>query len=134
MRAMGHDLVVAPGLEDGLLVRRQENQRIRCAVVARRHVWLELVRPLHLSQGGGQGSEPLAPVLASVAGAGGALSAMKAKRGVDGERVDRRESSDAPLPSAPNVGYRVPAKPLRFELWGAHEDLPPTDPRPKASP
>ena len=21
------------------------------------------------------------------------------------------------------VGYRVPAKPLRFELWGAHEDL-----------
>ena len=22
------------------------------------------------------------------------------------------------------VGYRVPAKPLRFEHWGAHEDLP----------
>ena len=31
------------------------------------------------------------------------------------------------------VGYRVPAKPLRFELWGAREDLPPTDPRPNAS-
>ena len=22
-----------------------------------------------------------------------------------------------------SVGFRVPAKPLRFELWGAHEDL-----------
>ena len=22
------------------------------------------------------------------------------------------------------VGFRVPAKPLRFEHWGAHEDLP----------
>ena len=30
------------------------------------------------------------------------------------------------------VEYRVPAKPLRFELWGAREDLPPTDPRPNA--
>ena len=29
------------------------------------------------------------------------------------------------------VGYGVPAKPLRFELWGAHEDLLPTDPRPQ---
>ena len=26
--------------------------------------------------------------------------------------------------SAPaSVGFRVPAKPLRFEHWGAHEDL-----------
>ena len=33
-----------------------------------------------------------------------------------------------------NAGYRVPAKPLRFELWGVHEDLLPTDPRPKALP
>ena len=32
------------------------------------------------------------------------------------------------------VGYQVPAKPLRFELWGAHKDLLPTDPRPKTSP
>ena len=31
------------------------------------------------------------------------------------------------------VGCRVPAKPLRFELWGAREDLSPTDPRPNAS-
>ena len=38
------------------------------------------------------------------------------------------------LNEAMSVGYRVPAKPLRFELWGAHEDLPPTDPRPKTSP
>ena len=22
-----------------------------------------------------------------------------------------------------SVGFQVPAKPLRFELWGAHEDL-----------
>ena len=45
----------------------------------------------------------------------------------------RKKDSGAPLPGAPNVGYRVPAKPLRFELWGAREDLPPTDPRPIAS-
>ena len=31
------------------------------------------------------------------------------------------------------VGYRVPAKPLRFELWGAREDLSPTAPCPNAS-
>ena len=41
-----------------------------------------------------------------------------------------KKSSGAPLPGAPNVGSRVPAKPSRFEHWGAHEDLPPTDPRP----
>ena len=29
------------------------------------------------------------------------------------------------------VGYRVPVKPLRFELWGAHEDLLPTETRPQ---
>ena len=29
------------------------------------------------------------------------------------------------------VGYRVPAKPLRFVLWGARKDLLPTDPRPQ---
>ena len=34
----------------------------------------------------------------------------------------RKKDSGAPLPGAPNVGYRVPAKPLRFELWGARED------------
>ena len=34
-------------------------------------------------------------------------------------------NSDAPLPGAPNVGFRVPAKPLRSEHWGAHEDSPP---------
>ena len=27
------------------------------------------------------------------------------------------------------VGLRVPAKPLRFELWGAHEDLSPPSSR-----
>src|SRR3989337_637361 len=33
------------------------------------------------------------------------------------------ESFGAPLPGAPNVGFRVPAKPLRFEHRGAHKDL-----------
>ena len=32
---------------------------------------------------------------------------MGAKRGVDEERVDGRVSSGAPLPGAPNVGFRV---------------------------
>ena len=35
----------------------------------------------------------------------------------------RKEDFGAPLPGAPNVGFRVPVKPLRFEHWGAHEDL-----------
>ena len=83
---------------------------------------------------GAKARSPLALALASVAGAGGVLSAMRAKRGVDGERVNGRDSSGAPLPGAPNVGYQVPAKPLRFELWDAREDLLPTDPRPKTSP
>ena len=43
-----------------------------------------------------------------------------------------KKDSGAPLPRAPNVRYRVLAKPLRFELWGAREDLLPTDPCPNA--
>ena len=39
----------------------------------------------------------------------------------DADRCE--ESFGAPLHGAPNVGFRVPAKPLRFEHWGAHEDL-----------
>ena len=35
----------------------------------------------------------------------------------------RKENSGAPLPGAPNVGSWVPAKPLRFDLWGAREDF-----------
>ena len=48
-------------------------------------------------------------------------------------RAERRQinwrgrGSGAPLPGAPNVGSRVLAKPLRFELWGARRDLLPTD-------
>ena len=38
-------------------------------------------------------------------------------------RGSRKENSGAPLPGAPYVGSWVPAKPLRFELWGAREDL-----------
>ena len=40
------------------------------------------------------------------------------------EHRSTEESSGTPLPGAPNVGYRVPAKPLRFELWGAHVRTP----------
>ena len=39
------------------------------------------------------------------------------------ERRLVERSYGAPLPGAPNVGSWVPAKPLRFELWGAREDL-----------
>ena len=61
--------------------------------------------------------------LAPAAGAGSMMFAMRARRGVGGEWVDGRKSSGAPLPGAPNVGYRVPTKPLRFEHWGVREDL-----------
>ena len=73
---------------------------------------------------GAKAWSPLAPVLAPAAGAGSAMSAMRAKRGVGGERVDGRRSSGTPLPGTPNIGYRVPAKPLRFKHWGAHKDFP----------
>ena len=49
------------------------------------------------------------------------------------------EDSDAPLPGAPNVGFRDPATRERFEHWGACGDLnlpslPTRDlPRPNAS-
>ena len=42
-----------------------------------------------------------------------------------------RKDFSAPLPGAPNFVCRVPAKPLRFELWGAHEYLLPTETRPQ---
>ena len=58
-----------------------------------------------LGDAGGEGSPALSASAASV--------------------VERqKESFGAPLPGAPNVGSRVPAKPSRFEHWGAHEDLP----------
>ena len=41
----------------------------------------------------------------------------------------RKESSGTALPGAPNVEFRVPAKPLWFEQWRARSS-PPTDPRP----
>ena len=54
-------------------------------------------------------------------GAGSTPSAMDA---VEWWNADwRMESFSAPLPSAPNIRFRVPAKPLRFEHRGAHEDL-----------
>ena len=55
---VGHDLVVAPSLQNGLLVCQQEGRRIRRAIVARRYLRLELERPLHLPQGGGESPEP----------------------------------------------------------------------------
>ena len=60
---------------------------------------------------GARARSPLVPVPASTAKAGGALLAMRAERGADGEWVDGRESSSAPLPGAPNVGCGVPADP-----------------------
>ena len=39
--------------------------------------------------------------------------------------------SDIWDPRGNSVGYRVLAKSLRFELWGAHEDLLPTKTRPQ---
>ena len=48
-------------------------------------------------------------------------SAIETMEQWDAER--RKGSFGAPLPGAPNVGSRVLAKPLRFELWGAHEVL-----------
>ena len=53
-----YDLVVAPSLEDSFFLCQQEGLRVGRAVIARWHVRLELARPLHLSQGGDQGSEP----------------------------------------------------------------------------
>ena len=61
---------------------------------------------------GAKARSPLAPVLALATGAGGVLPIMRANRGVGGERVGGRESSSAPLPGAPNVGFRVSADPL----------------------
>ena len=72
---------------------------------------------------GTKARSPLALALASAAGAGGAMSAMRAKHGVGGERVDGRKSSGTPLPDAPNVGYWVLANPMRFEHWCAHKDF-----------
>ena len=42
----------------------------------------------------------------------------------NGGSVDGEESFGAPLPGTPNVGFRVSAKPLRFENWGVREDSP----------
>ena len=49
---------------------------------------------------------------------------MDATKRCDADR--RKGDFGTPLPGAPNVGYRVPTKLLRFELWGAHKDLLPT--------
>ena len=74
---------------------------------------------------GARARSPLGPMLALAAGVGGGLLiARRAAMVAEGKTLAR------PLPGAPNVGFRVPAKPLRFEHWGAREDLPPIDPHP----
>ena len=60
---------------------------------------------------GASARSPLAPAPAPAAGAGAVLSAMRTESGGDGQRVDGKESSGAPLPGAPNVGLWVPADP-----------------------
>ena len=42
---VGHDPIVTSSFEEGLLAHQQKGQRIYRAAVARRHRWLELVRP-----------------------------------------------------------------------------------------
>ena len=79
-KLVGHHLVVAPGL----LIRQQVSRRVRRAVVTRQHLRLELGRPTHLPQGGGQGSEPLAPLSVPAVGVGSGAPAMRAKCGGGG--------------------------------------------------
>ena len=69
-----------------------------------------------ISNTGGKGSPELS---ASSAGVCYELGGVTKRQ--DAEQ--RKERFGAPLPGTPNVGFRVPAKPLRFEYWGAHEDL-----------
>ena len=64
-----------------------------------------------LSNAGGEGS----PALSS--------SAASVRHGDDGATDQRKGSYGAPLPGASNVVCGVPAKPLRFELWGARKVL-----------
>ena len=85
------------------------------------------LRPQHhtpdgsrLSDAGGEGSPALSMSTASIR--------LGTTEQLDAE--GRKGSFGAPLPGAPNVGSRVPAKPSRFEHWGVREDLLPTDPRP----
>src|SRR4051812_3563560 len=50
--------------------------------------------------------------------------ATSVRHGCDGRRRAERWKTDsgAPLPGAPNVGFRGSGRPLRFELWGARGD------------
>ena len=66
-----------------------------------------------LSDAGGEGSPALSSSAASVChGDDGAM-----------EHRSTEGSYGAPLPGTLNVGSGVPAKPLRFKLWGAREVL-----------
>ena len=69
---------------------------------------------------------PMVPSCVLVDPAGGAAPAMRAERrdeaGGEAEQTEK-QSFDAPLPGAPNVGFRVPQTLERFELWGACEEL-----------
>ena len=85
-------------------------------------------RPLATRDGERQGGPPTGAVWATRAVRAARRSA-RARRASDMDATKRwdedprKEDFSAPLPGVPNVGYRVPAKPLRFELWGAHKDL-----------
>ena len=96
--------------------------------VARR-LRLEFVRPLHLSQGGGQGSEPLGP------SAGIGCQSGWRVVGHGGEtrcwwRAGRQEGELRRTPTwRAKCRISGSGRPLRFELWGAHGDLSTTDSR-----
>ena len=66
---------------------------------------------------------PPVPWRAPVNPVGEEAASMRVGRRSEAVRGGGR-SFGAPLPGAPNVGFRVPAKPLRLEHWGAQEDFP----------
>ena len=52
------------------------------------------------------------------------LEKLKTAQSHQKRQYDRKHKAmNFEVVEKPYVGYRDPAKPLRFELWGAHEDL-----------
>ena len=86
------------------------------------------VAALAAGDGERRGGPPMGDVWATRAARAAQRSARarraSAMEAVEWWWVDRRKrGSDAPLPGAPNVEFRVPQTLERFELWGACEEL-----------